>query len=135
MPGGLCAGVHTYAYRFVSINRVHEMSVCQALLAQVAEIARHRGARAVDSVTIQMGLLSGIDPAQLRLAFALMRVGGESAKAELIIETTAVEVRCLACGVRSETLVNRLVCRACGNFRTRVIAGDELRLLRIEINV
>lgn len=133
--GGLCAAVHTYAHRFVSINRVHEMSVCQALLVQVAEIARQRGAHSVCSVTIQIGLLSGIDPAQLRLAFAVMRVGSAAAAAELMIEMTAVEVRCLACGVRSATLVNRMVCRACGNFRTRVIAGDELRLLRIEIKV
>jgi hydrogenase nickel incorporation protein HypA/HybF len=109
------------------------MSVCQALLVQVTEIARQRGAQAVDSITVQIGLLSGIDPAQLRLAFAVMRAGSESATAELVIEMTAVEVRCLACGVCSETLVNRLVCRACGNFRTRVIAGDELRLLRIEL--
>jgi hydrogenase nickel incorporation protein HypA/HybF len=52
-----------------------------------------------------------------------------------VIDTSAVEVRCLACGAESQTLMNRLICRACGGFRTRVIAGDELRLRRIELAV
>jgi hydrogenase nickel incorporation protein HypA/HybF len=109
------------------------MSVCQALLLQVAEIARQRGAATVDSITVEIGPLSGVEPEQLRRAFAVMRTGSGSASAELVIETAAVEVRCLSCGADSETLVNRLVCRACGGFRTRLIAGDELRLRRIEL--
>ncbi len=119
--------------RRVSILGVHEMSVCQALLLQVAEIARQRGAATVDSITVEIGPLSGVEPEQLRRAFAVMRTGSGSASAELVIETAAVEVRCLSCGADSETLVNRLVCRACGGFRTRLIAGDELRLRRIEL--
>jgi hydrogenase nickel incorporation protein HypA/HybF len=108
------------------------MSVCQALLVQVTAIARQRGA-AVASVTVEIGPLSGVDPAQLLLAFAMMRLGGAAATSVLLIETSAVEVRCLACGADSATLANRLVCRACGCFRTRVIAGDELRLRRVEL--
>jgi len=110
------------------------MSVCQALLVQVAAIARQRGA-AVASITVEIGPLSGVDPAQLLLAFAVMRTGGDSATAVLLIETAAVEVRCLECGAESATLVNRLVCRTCGGFRTRLIAGDELRLRRVELEV
>ncbi len=110
------------------------MSVCQALLVQVAAIARQRGA-AVASITVEIGPLSGVDSAQLLLAFAVMRAGGNCATAVLLIETASVEVRCLSCGADSETLVNRLVCRACGGFRTRVIAGDELRLRRVELEV
>jgi hydrogenase nickel incorporation protein HypA/HybF len=111
------------------------MSVCQALLDQVGAIARRRGAGTVDCITIEVGPLSGVEPEQLRLAFAVMRAGGEAASAELVIETAAVRVRCLACGADSETPVNRLVCGACGGFRTRLMAGDELRLKRIELRV
>jgi hydrogenase nickel incorporation protein HypA/HybF len=111
------------------------MSICQALLLQVDAIARQRGAETVVAITVEIGPLSGVDAAQLRSAFAVMRTGSGSAAAELLFETAAVEVRCLACGVDSATLVNRLVCRACGGFRTRVIAGDELRLRRVELAV
>jgi len=111
------------------------MSVCQALLSQVAAIARERGAESVVSITVEIGPLSGVDPAQLRSAFTVLRAGSGSAMAELVIDTSAVEVRCLACGAESQTLMNRLICRACGGFRTRVIAGDELRLRRVELEV
>jgi len=132
---GLYVGAHTLLHVLGSISAVHEMSVCQALLSQVAQIARQRGAGAVDRITVQIGPLSGVDPEQLRRAFEVMRAGGESAAAALVIETAAVEVRCLACGADSETAVNRLVCRACGGYRTRVIAGDELRLRSIELQM
>jgi len=111
------------------------MSICQALLLQVDAIARQRGAGTVVAITVEIGPLSGVDATQLRSAFAVMRTGSSSAAAELLFETAAVEVRCLACGADSATLVNRLVCRACGGFRTRVIAGDELRLRRVELAV
>jgi hydrogenase nickel incorporation protein HypA/HybF len=111
------------------------MAVCQALLSQVAQIAQQHGAEAVACITVEIGPLSGVEPEQLRRAFAVMRAGSGSAAAELLIETVAVEVHCLACGADSETPVNRLVCRTCGGFRTRVIAGDELRLRRIELRV
>jgi hydrogenase nickel incorporation protein HypA/HybF len=111
------------------------MSVCQALLMQVDAIARQRGAGTVVAITVEIGPLSGVDPAQLRSAFAVMRIGSSCAAAELLIETAVIEVRCLVCGADSATLVNRLVCRACGGFRTRVIAGDELRLRRVELEV
>lgn len=109
------------------------MSVCQALLMQVATIARQRGATTVVSITVEVGPLSGVDSAQLQLAFAVMRVGSRSAAAALVIAQATVEVRCLVCGAESETPVNRLVCGTCGGFRTQVIAGDELRLRQVEL--
>jgi hydrogenase nickel incorporation protein HypA/HybF len=112
---------------------VHELSVCQALLTQVDEIARERGAAAVTRITVELGPLCGVQPDLLVSAFAVMRCRGIASQAELLIAPTAVTVACLECGVRSETRANRLVCAACGGFRTRVIAGDELRLLRIEM--
>jgi hydrogenase nickel incorporation protein HypA/HybF len=114
---------------------VHELSICGALLTQVAEIALSRNAQAVARITIELGPLSGVEPSLLSSAFAIMRLGSIAADAELLIEVTGVSVRCLACGAQTETVANRLVCGMCGGFRTQVIAGDELRLRRIEMQV
>jgi hydrogenase nickel incorporation protein HypA/HybF len=51
----------------------------------------------------------------------------------LSIETTEVIVSCLSCGAQSRTAPNRLLCSACGGYRTRIVAGDELRLRRVEL--
>lgn len=116
-------------------RRVHELSVCQALLIQIADITAGRGAVAVERITIEMGPLSGLDPALLASAFAIARAGGCAAHAELVIESTAVTVACTACGAQSKTASNHLVCAACGGFRTRIVSGDELRLRRVELQM
>ena len=114
---------------------MHELSVCQALLTQVAAIAAGRGARLVERITIEVGPLSGVEPALLASAFAALRAGGCAAEAALSIESTAVAIRCMTCGTQSPTKPNRLVCAACGGFRTRIVAGDELRLRRVELRM
>jgi hydrogenase nickel incorporation protein HypA/HybF len=114
---------------------VHELSVCQALLAQVVEIATDRGASAVSRITVEVGPLSGVEPALLASAFEIVRAGSCAAGAILLIETTAITVSCLICGAESQTAPNRLLCAACGGYRTRVVGGDELRLRGVELRV
>jgi hydrogenase nickel incorporation protein HypA/HybF len=114
---------------------VHELSVCQALLAQVVEIATDRGASAVSRITVEVGPLSGVEPALLASAFEIVRAGSCAAGAILLIETTAVTISCLICGAESQTAPNRLLCAACGGYRTRVVGGDELRLRGVELRV
>ncbi len=112
---------------------MHELSVCQALLIQVEDLARKKAAASVERITVECGPLSGVEPILLKDAFAIMRLGGIAAAAELSIVSPRVSIECRECGRRNETRPNRLVCAACGGFRTRVIAGDELRLRSIEM--
>jgi hydrogenase nickel incorporation protein HypA/HybF len=115
------------------MRSVHELSICQALLTQVAAIAASREGAAVARIVIEVGPLAGIEPAQLSGAFSILRLGGCASQADLIIETTEVIIRCTSCGAQSRTRPNRLVCRVCGDFRVRVLAGGELRLRRVEL--
>jgi hydrogenase nickel incorporation protein HypA/HybF len=117
------------------MRSVHELSVCQALLTQVAEIAAGRGAVVVERITIEMGPLCGIESGLLASAFAVARAGGCAAEAALLIESTPVTIRCVSCGAQSNPKPNRLVCTVCGGFRTRIVAGDELRLRRVELRM
>ena len=106
---------------------MHELSVCQALLTQVIEIAAERGADAVERIVIE--------PALLARAFDVVRTGSCAAQAVLSIESPGVTICCVTCGAQSQTAPNRLVCTACGGYRTRIVAGDELRLRRVELRV
>jgi hydrogenase nickel incorporation protein HypA/HybF len=114
---------------------MHELSICQALLDRVTEIAKGRGASAVERITIEVGPLSGVEPELLARAFAILRAGGCAARALLSIESTAVTVDCESCGAQSLVDPNRLVCSPCGGFRTRIVAGDGLLLRRLELRV
>ena len=114
---------------------MHELSVCQALLTQVAELAAGRGGGTVERIVIEIGPLAGVEPALLATAFTIVRAGSCAADATLVIESTAVTIECLTCGEQSQTTPNRLVCARCSGFRTRIVTGDELRLRRVELRI
>ncbi|BAU48733.1 hydrogenase nickel incorporation protein HypA [Sulfurifustis variabilis] len=112
---------------------MHELSVCQGMLAQVSEIARDHGARAASRIVVRVGPLSGVEPALLAQAFPLARAGTVAAEADLVVEPAPVRVRCERCGAETEAAANRLLCGACGDYRTTLTAGDELLLVSVEL--
>jgi len=112
---------------------MHELSVCQALLGQVEAIAREHAAR-VERIRLRIGPLSGVDRGLLDRAFTLARAGTVAETAELSITEAEVRVRCRDCGAESAASVNRLLCGACGGWRTELAGGDELLLLSVELS-
>ena len=114
---------------------MHELSICQALLDQVEQIARDHGATRVERILLQVGPLAGVEPALLQHAWPLAAAGTIAESAELVIEAAEIRVRCEECGVESHATANRLLCAACGGFRTRLVSGDEMLLARLEMAV
>lgn len=112
---------------------MHELSICLSLLQQLETIAEQRNASAVERVFLKIGPLSGIEPHLLQRAYPLAVAGTVAENAELIIETADVVVTCTECGSESTVLPNRLLCANCGDFRTRVISGDDMILQRLEL--
>ena len=113
---------------------MHELSVCQAMLKQVAAIAAENRARAVTRITLHIGPLSGVDARLLQHAFPVACAGTVARDAELVIESLPVRVKCQLCGAETDALVNKLVCGACGDYHTQLVSGDELLLARVELN-
>lgn len=113
---------------------MHELAVCEELLARVRSEARSRRAGSVGRITVRLGPLSGVEPDLLEQAFSIARAGAYTATAELILETAPVRIRCRSCEQSSEAAANRLVCPACGDFRVDLIGGDELLLASIELH-
>lgn len=112
---------------------MHELSICQAMLDQVDAIARAHGARQVEEITVAVGPLSGVEPDLLGNAFELARRGC-CAQAALRFEPAPVRVHCDDCGAEAECRPNALVCSACGGWRTHVVSGDQLLLLRVRLS-
>lgn len=123
---------------------MHELAICQSLLAQVETIALTHGrpprtpggipepAR-VETIQVSVGPLSGVEPKLLAQAFTIARAGTIAAEAELVLEVPPIRVHCNACGAESDATPTKLVCAGCGEWRTRVIAGDELVLTSVAL--
>jgi len=114
---------------------MHELSVCLSLLQQLEKIAAERNAIAVEKIYLQLGPLSGIEPALLRNAYPMAAAGTIAENAELIIEACDIVVSCTECGAESAAKPNRLLCGVCGDFRTRIISGEEMILQRMEMTL
>ena len=112
---------------------MHELAICQALMNQVENIAAERNARSVVSIVVGMGPLSGVEAQLLKHAYPVASAGTVAEGAELVIESLPVRIKCTQCGSEADALPNKLVCKACGDWRTTLISGDELMLMRVEL--
>jgi hydrogenase nickel incorporation protein HypA/HybF len=113
---------------------MHELAVCQALISEVSAVARLKRAVSVTDIYVSVGPLSGVEYPLMRNAFPIAAAGTVAHEASLHLETMPVRVSCDECGAESEVPVNRLVCKECGHWRTRLVSGDELMLQRVVLD-
>jgi len=114
---------------------MHELSICQALMEQVAAIATQRRATAVTDVHVGVGPLSGVEPGLMINAVPIASAGSLARAATLHLRETPIRVQCNTCGTESQATANRLVCAACQDWRTMLVSGDELLLERVELDM
>jgi hydrogenase nickel insertion protein HypA len=112
---------------------VHEASLIQALIDRVEVEARARGAVAVSRVRVALGEAAGVERELFELAYATFRERTVCAAAELEVVPVAVRWACPGCGREPEPGAP-LACVACGR-PLRLVAGDEILLERIELEV
>jgi hydrogenase nickel incorporation protein HypA/HybF len=111
---------------------MHELAICQSILAQVVAIAETHGGR-VKRINLSIGPLAGVEPHLLRAAFPLVAAGTACAGARLAIDTPPVRVQCNLCGVASQVRPNRLLCGACGAWRVTVLEGEKMRIDSVDL--
>lgn len=112
---------------------MHELSICQALIAQVAQIAAQHAASGVKSVRVLLGPLSGVEPQLLQGAYAIACAGSVAAESILLIDEAPLKVKCETCGAETEASPNRLLCGQCGDYHTQLVSGDEMLLMSVEL--
>jgi hydrogenase nickel incorporation protein HypA/HybF len=112
---------------------MHEYSIVQALVDRVEEVARRRGATAVERLEVSIGEVAGVEVGLLETAFDVYRPGTLCASAALQVRVVPALWACRACGGSIEK-GRALGCAACGGLAT-LVQGDEIVLERIEMEV
>jgi hydrogenase nickel incorporation protein HypA/HybF len=115
-------------------KNMHELSICQAMLTQVEQIAAEHGTAMVDKIVLLIGPLSGVEPTLLDRAFSVARCGTVAQDASMEIQVGPVTVFCGRCNEPSEASVSQLICRNCGDWRVTVQAGEQLILKSVELS-
>ena len=112
---------------------MHELSICQALIEQVIQIAEEHNAVRVTDIYLTIGPLSGVEPHLLEQAYPFAAADTVAEKARLTIDKSPVKVYCERCGKETIVAANKLLCGACGTWQTELIGGDEMILQRVEL--
>lgn len=113
---------------------MHELSVAQGLIGEVERVAALHGASGVESMLVRIGVISGVEPVLLERAYSVARAGTIADHAALHVEVEPVRVSCRSCGAETAAEPNRIVCGSCGDWKVRVIGGEELLLVRVELS-
>lgn len=89
----------------------------------------------VSMVRVRVGPLSGVEAGQLARAYPVACAGTAAEGSKLVIDAAPVRVRCRLCGAESAAQPSRLLCAACGAWQTELVAGDELMLISVGLNL
>jgi len=112
---------------------MHERSLVNALLAQVAELAAQERASAVRRVRVRVGAFAGVDTELFRMALA------DTSTVELFVSTeydvveAPLRAVCLDCGTRFELAEARFQCLNCHSPAVKIVEGDAVILEDVEL--
>lgn len=114
---------------------MHELSLISNLFEMLEEQAKEKNALRITRVKLQVGLLSGAVPELLKTAFDLYKKDTIAATAEIEIEEVPFRIRCRACSAEMTRDDFILQCESCGATDLETIAGTELILEKLEMEV
>lgn len=112
---------------------MHELSIALALIEQLEELAKQHHASRVESLQVECGPLSGVEPELLTQAFLLAKEGTVAQQAQLEILVSELQIHCPDCHHTFSATPNDLLCPACGSFVTKLVQGDGLILRHVEL--
>ena len=113
---------------------MHEYSVVQALLNQCEEHAQQNKATEVTKVICKIGVLSGIEIHLLQTAFDTFKEGTMCDRAELILNKQKLKLECKECANVFEVDEVRYFCHKCESLRVKVLDGEDMYLMSLEMN-
>ena len=114
---------------------MHELGIMTGVLDVVNDSARQAGADKVLKVSLSIGVMTEVIEDALRFAFEALSEGTLSEKAELEISMVQPRSKCLECGAEYDHDRFHMVCPECGSFATKLIAGREMQIDSIEVDI
>jgi len=112
---------------------MHELSLCEELLNLLLSEAEQSGARRIHRFRLRIGALGCVMQESLLFHFAQLAQGTLAEGAEIELEQVAGRGRCPDCGAESEIEHRFDPCAHCGATGLLLIAGDELRIVEMEV--
>lgn len=116
-------------------DSMHELGIMTGVMDAVTQSAEQAGADKVLKVTLSVGEMTEAIEDALVFAFEALSENTMCEGAELIINMVKPKSRCLECGAEYEHDRFHMFCPECDSFATELIAGRELQIDSIEVDI
>lgn len=111
---------------------MHELGLCDALLKKVRQIAEENELEGVNSVSLEIGGLSGVMPGFMADCWEAVIDGTPFSDTKLIISTVPGTAQCMDCGKMFEANLEKLICPVCAGLRLTPVSGKDMTITEIE---
>lgn len=113
---------------------MHELSLTENLIEIAVKHARREHATRVNSLTMEIGVLSGVMPEAVEFAFEACSKGTLVEGATLQILRIPAIGRCRECG--TESAIGSLLdsCSECNSYALDILKGQEMALTEMEVD-
>jgi hydrogenase nickel incorporation protein HypA/HybF len=113
---------------------MHEISLVQAMLQQLSDLAARNQATKVIKITMEIGQMSGVVADSFRFGFEVLSGNDDLVRgAELTIIPPPVSYRCTQCGHTETTGTKPDCCPQCREIFLIPEGGDDLILQQVEM--
>lgn len=113
---------------------MHEVGITQSIIDIAEQHARAGGAGRINSVTVEIGALSGVIAESVEFCFEACARGTLLQGSRLIIVRIPGRGRCGECGAETVMEQQTFACDACGGFGLETLQGTELRVTELEVD-
>ncbi len=112
---------------------MHEYSIVQSLLNSCEDHAAQNGASKVTRIEVKIGQLSGVEPHLLEIAFETFKEATICENAVFDMQIQPLVIACNECQEEFRPKRFEFKCKACGSFDVKAIDGEEMYLMRLEL--
>ncbi len=115
---------------------MHELGIVSGVLDSVRPVAQEAGASRLLGITLRVGEMTGALQDALQFAWEALCEGDPFLEgAQLSIQTVHPRSRCLECGNEFDHDQFHWACPICGSAMTELLAGRELQIESIEVDI
>lgn len=114
---------------------MHELSIVANLFEILEEKAKEQKAKKIVMVKLRVGSLSGVVPEFLETAFDIYKKETIADEARLEMKKVPLKIQCQKCHTEMVKDDFVFICSECGSKELKILAGTELLLEKIEMEV
>ena len=111
---------------------MHELSLASNLIKSVTDIAKKEQINIIESITISLGVLSGVDKESLEFCFPIASKNSLLEKSKIIINEIPLKIYCPKCQKETSPDKFEIFCLICHNDDVEIKEGKEFKIVSLE---